>query len=59
MDKLNQKNKSIDQEWILLVKEAKKLGLSTEDIRTFINENKPRRTFTEITPAEPLHKKVN
>ncbi|WP_284139250.1 MULTISPECIES: anti-repressor SinI family protein [unclassified Virgibacillus] len=30
----------LDEEWIMLIKEAKAVGLSVEDVRLFIEENK-------------------
>ena len=33
----------IDQEWLYLILEAKKIGLSMEEIRSFLRQESPKR----------------
>ncbi|WLR49007.1 anti-repressor SinI family protein [Halobacillus litoralis] len=33
----------LDDEWVSLIKEAKALGLSTEDVKSFLQENQKQK----------------
>ncbi|MEH6853937.1 anti-repressor SinI family protein [Priestia megaterium] len=39
-DKGNLVVEELDQEWVKLIREAKELGISVQDIKEFLQENK-------------------
>ncbi|HLQ72475.1 MAG TPA: anti-repressor SinI family protein [Bacillota bacterium] len=48
-------NKILDQEWIDLIWEAKSIGLSMEEVKTFINQNQTHFD-TEVLQKNGLDK---
>nr|WP_084193701.1 anti-repressor SinI family protein [Salimicrobium flavidum] len=47
-------HKTLDPEWVELMAEARKMGLSPEEIRKFLNRKHLGGSITEIT-ASPLN----
>lgn len=46
--------KDIDQEWVQLMKEAKKVGLSPEEVRLFLRQSSKQSMSVQIEKTNSL-----